>query len=128
MDALRTIDDRVTHADVIRAELRPMFAGQPFAHWSGRLATAKVMHERLNTYAQFLADAQTADCGAITWGEHPHVSRAVPLPNVIGAPALEGGSRQARAPSLGEHTEEVLRAHGFGTHELAALREQAAIG
>ena len=122
-----TIDDRVTHAEVMRAELRPMLAGQPFAHWSARLAVAKVMHERLNTYTDFLADAHTAECGAIAWSEHPHVRRPVPLPNLVGLPPFEAGSPLAHAPSLGEHTEQVLREHGFGADEVSDLRVRRAI-
>lgn len=117
-----TIDDRITHADAMRAELRPMFAGQPFAHWSARLAAAKVMHERLNTYAEFLVHPQTAECGAFTWVEHPSVPRPMPLPNLIGAPCLAAGSPFARAPSHGEHTDSVLLEHGVGHAELAELR------
>lgn len=122
-----TIDDRIAHAEIIRAELRPMFARQPFAHWSARLVAAKVMHERLNTYADFLAHPHTAECGAFAWVEHPDVPRPMPLPNVIGLPCFDASSRLARAPSHGEHTDNVLIEYGFGHAEIAELRERKVI-
>lgn len=122
-----TIEDRITHAEVIRAELRPMFAGHPFAHWSARLAAAKVMHERLNTYSEFLVHPQTAESNAFTWVEHSDVPRPVPLPNVIGLPGFAAGSSLAHAPSFGEHTDSVLLEHGFAAAEIAALRARKII-
>jgi crotonobetainyl-CoA:carnitine CoA-transferase CaiB-like acyl-CoA transferase len=37
------------------------------------------------------------------------------------------GSVRAPGPALGEHTDEVLRAAGFGDEEIAALRESGAV-
>jgi formyl-CoA transferase len=37
-------------------------------------------------------------------------------------------SPDRRAPTLGEHTEEVLRAHGFTSEDITALRQAHALG
>jgi crotonobetainyl-CoA:carnitine CoA-transferase CaiB-like acyl-CoA transferase len=43
------------------------------------------------------------------------------MPQVIGAPPLVDGSRLAVAPGLGEHTEAILREHGYGAGEIGDL-------
>ena len=123
-----TIDGRIAHAELMRAELRPMFAGQPFAHWSERLAAHKVMHERLNAYRDFLAHSHTAATGAVAWVEHPQVPDPVPLPNLIGLPPFKSGDPRAIAPGLGEHSAAILREYGYGDAEVADLRARKVIG
>lgn len=121
-------DLRIEHAEAMRAILRPVFAGQTTAHWSARLAAHKVMHERLNSYREFLDHPQTRTCGAIAWVAHPALPAPLPLPNLIGAAPFEAGSARARAPALGEHSAEILRAHGYTAGEIAELAAQGVIG
>ena len=122
------VDLRIQHAEVMREILRPVFASQPTARWSERLAAHKVMHERLNTYREFLDHPQTRACGAIAWVAHPAVPEAVPLPTLIGTAPFEAGSARARAPALGEHSADILRAHGYTAAEITDLAAQGVIG
>jgi crotonobetainyl-CoA:carnitine CoA-transferase CaiB-like acyl-CoA transferase len=115
------VEARIENAETMRAMLRPIFAGAPFAHWSERLAAHKIMHERLNTYGEFLAHPHTAACGAIAWVDHPAVAQPLPLPNLIGLPPFISGEARTLAPSLGEHSGIILREHGFSEVEIADL-------
>lgn len=121
-------EGRVDNAEAMRAILRPVFASEPVAHWSDRLAARKVMHERLNTYADFLVHPHTAASGAIAWVDHPAVPRAMPLPNLIGIPPLVSGDARAVAPGLGQHSVEIMRGHGFADSEIAELAARKVIG
>jgi crotonobetainyl-CoA:carnitine CoA-transferase CaiB-like acyl-CoA transferase len=123
-----TVDGRIENAETMRALLRPLLAGRPTSDWSERLAARRVMHERLNNYAEFLAHEHVAACGAIGWVGHPAVPTQLPLPNISGAMAFQDGSRLARAPALGEHTAEILHEHGFEATEIQALGARGAIG
>ncbi len=125
-----TSEGRYAHTDAINAELRPLFASRSFAHWSERLAAERIMHERLNTYSSFLEQEHVAACNAIAWLNHAHVPQPLPMPHIIGAPPFVDGSRLATSPGLGEHTEAVLREHGYGAAEVAdlAAREVVALG
>lgn len=116
-----TVEGRIEHAEAMRTLLRPIFAEASVAHWSERLVACKVMHERLNSYAEFLAHPHVAACGAIAWVEHPAVPRQMPLPNLIGAPPYAGGGPRATAPKLGEHGVEILRENGFTEREISEL-------
>lgn len=122
------VDLRTEHAEAMRAILRPVFDGQPTAHWSERLAARKVMHERLNTYREFLDHPQTRACGAVAWVAHPAVPGDLPLPTLIGTAPFEAGSARARAPALGEHSAAILSAHGYTAADIADLAARGVIG
>ena len=121
-------EGRVENADAMRALLRPVFAAASVAHWSERLAAGKVMHERLNTYADFLAHPHTAASGAIAWVDHPAVPQKMPLPNLIGIVPFGTGEVRAAAPALGQHSAEILREHGFAERDIADLIARRIIG
>ncbi len=126
-ERFRATQGRYDHAAEINAALRPLLASQPFAHWSERLATERIMHERLNTYAGFLTHPHAEACGAIAWLHHPHVPKQLPMPQVIGAPQFVDGSPLATAPGLGEHTEPILRQHGYTAGEIADLLARSVV-
>ncbi len=120
-ERFRATQGRYDHAAEINAVLRPLLASQPFAHWSQRLAAERIMHEQLNSYTGFLQHPHVEASGAIAWLHHPHVPKALPMPQVIGAPPFVDGSRLGVSPGLGEHTEPILREHGYAAGEIADL-------
>jgi crotonobetainyl-CoA:carnitine CoA-transferase CaiB-like acyl-CoA transferase len=120
-ERFRATQGRYDHAAEINAALRPLLASQPFAHWSQRLAAERIMHEQLNSYGGFLQHPHVEASGAIAWLHHPHVPKALPMPQVIGAPPFVDGSRLGVSPGLGEHTEPILREHGYAPGEVADL-------
>jgi crotonobetainyl-CoA:carnitine CoA-transferase CaiB-like acyl-CoA transferase len=113
--------DRLANAEALVALLRPIMAARTFADWSERFVARKVMHERVNTYAAFLAHEQALRSGAISRVNHPSVERTLALPNLIGLAPFEDGAPRAIAPSLGEHTAVILGEHGYTDAEIAAL-------
>jgi len=120
-ERFRATQGRYDHAAEINAALRPLLASQPFAHWSERLAAERIMHEQLNSYGGFLQHPHVEASGAIAWLHHPHVPKALPMPQVIGAPPFIDGNPLAISPALGEHTETILHEHGYAAVEIADL-------
>jgi formyl-CoA transferase len=65
--------------------------------------------------------------GIIVESEHPVVGR---VRQVRPAERMDGTPSEIsrHAPTLGQHTDEVLSEFGFGADEIAALREAGALG
>jgi crotonobetainyl-CoA:carnitine CoA-transferase CaiB-like acyl-CoA transferase len=123
-----TADGRSENADAMRALLRPVLARRSFAEWSERFAAKRVMHERVNSYSEFLAHPQVAQCGAVSWVAHPDVPAPLPLPNLAGAVPFGAAFAKAAAPRLGQHTEQVLREYGYTDAEIDGLAARSVIG
>jgi crotonobetainyl-CoA:carnitine CoA-transferase CaiB-like acyl-CoA transferase len=119
---LQTVEGRRAHAAEISAVIRPLLASLPTAQVSAQLAAQRVMHEQLNSYTEFLRQKHVEETGAVAWLQHPEVPQALPMPNLIGLPPLADDSPRGVAPRLGEHSETILREHGYSTEEVAGLR------
>ena len=121
-------DDRIANSDALYAIVRPIVAALTNEQLSAMLTEARIMHERLNTYADFLAHEHTRATGVIAWLSQPGVPQKVPLANIPGAPPLIDGTPRAHSPTLGEHTAEVLRQHGYTDQQIREFAATGAVG
>jgi crotonobetainyl-CoA:carnitine CoA-transferase CaiB-like acyl-CoA transferase len=124
---LQTQEGRREHAAEIAAVIRPLFQSLTTAEISSRLAAQRVMHEQLNSYSGFLRQKHVEESGAVAWLRHPQVPQPVPMPNLIGLPPFAEASPRGVAPALGEHSEAILREHGYSAQQIAELHETKAI-
>jgi len=121
------VEGRRAHAAEISAVIRPLLASLPTAQVSAQLAAQRVMHEQLNSYTEFLRQKHVEETGAVAWLQHPEVPQALPMPNLIGLPPLADDSPRGVAPRLGEHSETILREHGYSAEDIAGLRVEKVI-
>jgi crotonobetainyl-CoA:carnitine CoA-transferase CaiB-like acyl-CoA transferase len=117
----RFVDDdaRVRNEAELMAVVRPATAEKPTAYWSERLREADIMHERLNTFREFLRQPQAANL--ISWLHLDDAPEPLPVPNVAGLAPFANGTPRGTTPVLGQHTVEILRDHGFASEEIDAL-------
>ena len=115
---------RGKNLDELYTVVRPVFKAKTTAWLAARFTERNIMNYKVNSYEEFLREEQVAATGIISWLDQPGFPEKVPMPNIPGLPPFESGTKRAHAPRLGEHTREVLRAHGYSDAEVAALVER----
>jgi crotonobetainyl-CoA:carnitine CoA-transferase CaiB-like acyl-CoA transferase len=120
-------DARVSNEAELLAIVRPALAERPTAYWCERLHRADIMHERLNSFREFLAQPQVAATNLITWLELSDAPEAVPVPNVAGITPGAEATRRAVTPVVGQHTREIMAEHGYSGAEIATLAAQKVV-
>jgi crotonobetainyl-CoA:carnitine CoA-transferase CaiB-like acyl-CoA transferase len=118
---------RLRNDVALYAIIRPAVAAKPCAYWAKRLTAARLMHERLNSYAEFLEQPQVKETDLIQWLSQPHVPQKVPVPALPGMARPADGAPAATAPITGQHTAAILRAHGYNDADIARLAAAGAI-
>ena len=98
---------RYANLAAMNAALEPAFGARTTEDLSRRLRKARLMHQQVNTYLEFLDHPHVKATGAVTWIDQPGIGR-VPVPNVPGLPPLVSGSPRAVSPSLDQHRKEIL--------------------
>ncbi len=116
-----THEARGKNLDELYEVLRPIIKTKQTDALAQRFTERNLMNYRVNTYEEFLKEAQVAANGIISWLNQPGVAEPVPMPNIPGLPPFENGTMRAHAPVLGEHTREVLAQHGFSDAEIDAM-------
>jgi crotonobetainyl-CoA:carnitine CoA-transferase CaiB-like acyl-CoA transferase len=123
----RDMPARYADREALLSILQDAFLQRPTDEWLQRLTTAGVPCARVNDVAAALDDAQAQFRNAIVTVEHPTFGsvRQVASPLRVGEPA----PAPTRAPSRGEHTEEVLRALcRYSKQQIQALADAGVFG
>jgi formyl-CoA transferase len=119
--------DRNAHRDELFAALNEIFGGEEREHWLARMRKAGVPAGAVRTVTDAFASPEMAARGRVT--KIPHAS-AGEVPNVGSALQLRGTPvvTPVGSPTLGQHTDAVLREFGYTDDKVAALTRQGAFG
>ena len=122
----RTFGDRFAHKDTLLPLLQARFATRTTEEWLDRLR-GRVPCAPVNDVRQALADPQVLARDMIVEVEHPDFGT---LREVRSPVRTEGEIRHpARAPRLGEHTDQILReVLSYSDSTIARLRATGVIG
>jgi crotonobetainyl-CoA:carnitine CoA-transferase CaiB-like acyl-CoA transferase len=118
--------ERLAHKDVLLPLLKTRFAERTTAEWLARLR-GKVPCAPVNTIAQALDDEQVRARDMVIEVKHPRFG----VLREVASPVKTAGvvTTPSPAPSLGQHTEEVLRdLLRYAPDRIAALRAAGALG
>ena len=118
---------RLDNDVALYAIVRPAIAARPSAEWSQRFTDAKLMHERLNSYLDFLSQPHVKETGLIQWLAQAGLDRPVPVPTLPGMLPQVDRTPRGTAPVPGQHTREILVEYGYGTAEIDALLAQGVV-
>jgi len=117
---------RMRNLSALTETLSPLFQRRTVAEWLRRLEESGVPAGPVLDIAQMHADPQTIAREMIVETTHPSAGKVKAIGLPIKFSDTPGGVRKA-APLLGQHTQEVLREHGFSDAEIDQMAEQGAI-
>jgi crotonobetainyl-CoA:carnitine CoA-transferase CaiB-like acyl-CoA transferase len=102
------------------------FRKRTTAEWIDKLEAADLVAGPVLNYEQLANHPQVLHNGLIQEFHHPEVGKL----RAVGTPLRFSKARaaiRARAPELGEHTEEILESAGYSPEEIAKLREKGVL-
>lgn len=124
----RTNADRLRNRESLITRLQEIFLTRSYEEWEKLLIENGIPVGAINNLAQVVEHPQVKARGSLVEIDHPRVGRT----RVVGPPVRMSetpGSIRSPAPTLGEHTDEVLRdVLGLSPEVIADLRTAGAIG
>jgi crotonobetainyl-CoA:carnitine CoA-transferase CaiB-like acyl-CoA transferase len=124
----RFIDNsaRMAHRDALAVLLGDHLRQRTTAAWLKDLDAAGIPAGPIHSIADMASDPQTLAREMVVELEHPVAGRTKALGVPLKFSATPGNIRRA-APTFGQHTREILRAHGFGDGEIEAFATAGAV-
>ena len=118
---------RGDHGEIISKRVSEWTAERTTAEVLAILEAAKIPAGPLYSPQQALEDAHIRAAGLLRDTEYPGLPRTAPLaPTPVDLSETPGRFRH-RAPTLGEHTDQILGELGYGAEAIAGLRERGVI-
>jgi crotonobetainyl-CoA:carnitine CoA-transferase CaiB-like acyl-CoA transferase len=121
------LETRLVHADALYDDLQAIFSTKPAGEWVRAFADADLLATPINDYEDLSNDPQVI-ANYVDHIEPPDGSGPLPI---VGLPVVFSktpGHARGMAPEFGQHTEEVLLEAGYEWDEIAALKEEGAVG
>jgi len=117
---------RSENRDAVNAAIEARTVARTSAEWIERMNEAGIPCGPINTIDQVFADAQVRHLGMEHPVEHPELGAMNLVAQALRMSRFEPRTGMA-TPVRGQHTDEVLAEFGFGTDEIADLRDREVV-
>jgi crotonobetainyl-CoA:carnitine CoA-transferase CaiB-like acyl-CoA transferase len=123
----RDDQSRGDNGELISARMSAWTAERTSAEALAALDSARIPAGPLHTPQQVLEDTHIRAAGLLQDTDYPGLPRKAPLAPIPVDLSETPGRFRRRAPTLGEHTDDILAELGYGPDELAELRAKRVI-
>ena len=118
---------RRKHEAILTKEVQKLFIKETTEYWKNLLNKFEVQNEKVQNYREFVDSEQTKALELISWLDQPTTNQSWPVPNIPGMSKFVSGSKLSLAPSLGQHTKEIILHLGYSEKSIAKLFDEEVI-
>ena len=104
---------RRKHESILSREVQKLFFKEKTDYWKNLLDNFEVQNEKVQNYKEFIESEQTKALDLIFWVKQPTTGTLWPVPNIPGMPKFTNDNLLSKAPSLGQHSKEILKSLGY---------------
>jgi len=122
-----SITKRREHENFLTKEVQKLFVNKPTDYWKNLLDQYQVQNEKVQSYKELVESNQSKELNLISWLDQPTTGRLWPIPNIPGLSKLIENDSNSSAPSLGQHSKEILLSQGYTNEEILNLKIQKII-
>ena len=119
--------ERRKHEAILSREVQKLFIKEKTEYWKNLLNDYEVQNEKVQNYKEFIESEQTKALDLISWVKQPTTGTLWPVPNIPGMPKFTNDNLLSKAPSLGQHSKEILKSLGYTDSQIEVLIEEEVI-
>ena len=113
--------ERRKHEAILSKEVQKLFIKEKTDYWKNLLDNYEVQNEKVQNYKEFIESEQTKALDLISWLRQPSTEEIWPVPNIPGMPKFTNDDVLSKAPSLGQHSKEILKSLGYKERQIDNL-------
>jgi len=119
--------ERRKHEAFLSREVQNLFIKEKTDYWKNLLDKYEVQNEKVQDYRDFIESEQTKAINLISWLNQPTTDQIWPVPNIPGMPKFVDNDIMSKAPSLGQHSKEILIYLGYTHNQIEELISEGVI-